>query len=267
LNTPSGLYWERRGDPAGPSLILSAGLGGMASYWRPNLDILTTRFNVHLYDQRGTGQSVRALGDVVTADDLAADIEDVMDAAGLERAIVIGHAAGAVAGLALGLRAPHRLAGLVSVNGWARTDPHFRRCIEMRLAVLAAGGPRAFLRAQPVFLYPPAWVSRNDAQLDAQLPEQLADFQGERALRARAGALLAFDVSERLGEIAAPCLIVAAQDDFLVPSLCSEALAQALPQAELAIMAAGGHACNITHAEAYDRIVIDWLSRTFLRGE
>ena len=257
----SGLYWERFGDPANPALLLSAGLGGVGAYWKANLAALAEQRCVYLYDHRGTGRSARKVPTGMTADDLAADVELVMDSAGIKQAVVIGHAAGAVAGLALGLGAPERLAGLVLVNGWAKADPHFRRCIEMRLAVLRGGGPEAFVRAQPVFLYPPAWVSQNDALLDAQLSKQVEEFQGEQTLRARINALLNFDIAERLGEIPVQTLVVGAEDDFLVPCQCSQTLSAGLPYAEIAMISAGGHACNLTHPETFNGIVRDWLSR------
>ena len=67
----SGLYWEERGPSDGPPLILSAGLGGSAAYWAPNLDALAADHRVILYDHRGTGRSSRDLAFNVSVDDMA----------------------------------------------------------------------------------------------------------------------------------------------------------------------------------------------------
>ncbi len=255
----AGLHWDRHGDPAAPPLILSAGLGGSGHYWLPNVPALAEHHCVYLYDHRGTALSDRALPATVTVDDLACDMLALMDAIGIERASVLGHAAGAVAALALALRAPDRVAGLILVNGWSRPDPHFARCVRMRLAVLEQGGPEAYLRAQPVFLFPPDWISANDAKLEAGLAAHVAEFQGDANLKARAEALMAFDVDDRLGEIAAPALLVVATDDMLVPPANSRRLAQGLPNATLATMT-GGHGCNVIHIDHFNRIALDWLS-------
>jgi aminoacrylate hydrolase len=261
----SGLYWEAQGPADGPPLILSPGLGGSAAYWAPNLEALSANHRVILYDHRGTGRSSRELAFNVSVEDMALDLVALMDGLGLGSATLVGHAAGGVAGLALALRAPERLDGLVVVNGWSRPDPHFARCFETRLALLRGTGARAFIRAQPIFLYPARWISANDARLAAEESQQLREFQGAPNVEARIAALCAFDIDARLGEIGTPTLLIAAEDDMLVPASCSERLAQGLPDATLERMT-GGHACNVTDAETFNRVLCAWLGRAPLKG-
>ena len=157
---------------------------------------------------------------------MADDVVALMDGLGLERAHFVGHAAGGLIGLALALRAPERLASLVVVNGWTRLDPHFARCFEARLALLRDTGPRAYLRAQPIFLYPATWSSehRERARRRARAISSRT-FQGSDNLEKRIAALQAFDLDDRLGEIATPLLAIAAKDDVLVPWTCTAGLA------------------------------------------
>jgi aminoacrylate hydrolase len=261
----AGLYWEEHGRPDGPPLILSPGLGGSAAYWAPNLEALSADHRVILYDHRGTGRSSRDLAFNVSVEDMALDVLALMDGLGLASATLVGHAAGGVIGLALALGAPERLGGLVVVNGWSKPDPHFVRCFEARLALLRGSGVRAFIRAQPIFLYPARWISANDERLAAEEAQQLRDFQGAPNVEARIAALAAFDVDARLAEIGTPTLLIAAQDDMLVPASCSERLAEGLPDATLEAMT-GGHACNVTEAESFNHILRGWLGRARLKG-
>jgi aminoacrylate hydrolase len=261
----AGLHWEENGPADAPPIILSAGLGGAAAYWAPNIDALARDHRIILYDHRGTGRSDRALAFNVTVEDMADDVLALMDGLGLARATLVGHAAGGAIGLALALRAPERLERLVVVNGWSKPDPHFLRCFDVRLALLRDSGVRAFLRAQPIFLYPARWISENAGRLAEEEARQLDQFQGAPNIEARIAALAAFDVDGRLAEIGTPTLLVAAQDDMLVPASCSERLAQGLPDATLATMA-GGHACNVTEAERFNHILRDWLCRARLKG-
>lgn len=256
----AGLYYETHGPDDAPPLILSSGLGGSAKYWAPNIAALAERHRVVAYDHRGTGRSDRALPATVAVEDLARDILALMDALDLPRATIMGHAAGGVAALALALLAPERIDKLVVVNGWASPDPHFLRCFAARLALLRDSGPEAYLRAQPLFLYPPNWISANDALLEAELPEQLAHFPGAETMAKRIAAFGRFDVADRLRDIHRPVLVVVSDDDMLVPPNAGVALANGLPIAGFCRAEHGGHAVNVVDPHAFNTFVLAWLA-------
>lgn len=255
-----GLHHELHGRPDGETLILSAGLGGSGGYWAPNLPALASRYRVVTYDHRGTGRSDRAGPPPASVDDMADDILKVMDGLGIAQAHILGHAAGGVMALALALRAPERLGRIVVVNGWSKPDPHFARCFDTRLSLLRDSGVEAYVRAQPIFLYPAAWISANHHRIEAEAAGHVAHFQAVPMLEARIAALRAFDIDDRLGEIGVPVLALAAADDMLVPAPCSHRLAAGIPGATLATMPWGGHACNVTKSQDFDRLVLDWLA-------
>ena len=255
-----GIYHEEHGPADAETLILSAGLGGSGAYWNPNLDILSERYRVITYDQRGSGRSDRDLPEAESVERMAKDVLGLMDGLGIERAHFLGHAAGAAIGLVLALEVPHRLGGLVLVNGWATPDPHFLRCFEVRLMLLRSCGPRAWLKAQPIFLFPAEWSSSHDDRIEAELGAQESDFQGSENLEKRVAALKHFDVDARLAEISIPVLALATADDMLVPAHCSRRLAEHIPDAALAVMDTGGHACNVTDPDGFNRIVLGWLA-------
>lgn len=255
----AGLYYELQGPEHGAPLVLSSGLGGSADYWKPNIEALSEDRRVLTYDHRGTGRSERGLPANLTADDFAEDIIALMDAVGWQRASLVGHAAGGVAGLRLARKEPDRIDRLVVVNGWIKADPHFLRCFEARLNLLRHSGIEAFLRAQPIFLYPAEWISAHIDALDAELPHQLAAFPGAETMERRIGALAKFDASAWIATLKNPTLALGAYDDMLVPWTCSEALAAANPCIRRANMAWGGHACNVTDPDTFNRIVLDFL--------
>lgn len=263
--TPGGLYYEEHGTRYGAPMVFSSGLGGAGKYWRVNIeqsgqyDDFEDEHRVILYDHRGTGRSERSLPQVVTVEHMADDLLAVMDSADIERANLIGHAAGAAAALSLAISNPDRIQTLTLVNGWSRADPHFLRCFDARLALLRDSGAGAYLRAQPLFLYPPDWSSENAERLAAEDEEHLAHFAGAEVYEKRIAALAAFDVDARLGEVSAPTLVIAAADDMLVPPRCSRHLAGRIPGARLVTMDWGGHACNVTDPSVFNTIVLKFL--------
>lgn len=252
----AGLYYEDHGS--GPPLILSAGMGGSGNYWRPNLAALAERHRVILYDHRGTGRSDRTI--TPRLESIGDDIRLLMDELGIEKASILGHAIGGMGGLSLALDTPERVERLVVVNGWGRLDPYTARCFDARLALLRAYGPGKYVDAQPIFLFPPQWISDNSARLDEEAKHHVAGFPAEM-VEARILEALQFDLIDRLAAtpLQTPVLLLASDDDALVPPGCSLVLAQAIPQAQLVRMPWGGHACNVTDPTGFEARVLAFL--------
>jgi len=247
-----GLWFEWHGPPEGEVLILSPGLGGAGSYWAPNLAALSRDHRVLVYDHRGTGRSGPLSDGPVSVASMAADVRALMDELGVQRPCFLGHALGGLIGLELGAV----LAKRVIVNGWPRLDPHTALCFDMRLELLRASGPDAYVRAQPIFLYPAGWSSMNSGMLDLEAEHQLERLPPVATVEKRIAAARAFEL--RPGP-ACPTLLVAAADDVLVPALCSELLAGELANATVASLEWGGHACNVTDPDTFNRLVLKFL--------
>jgi len=257
------LYHEVHGPVDGHTVLLSSGLGGSAGFWKPQIPALVAAgWRVLAYDQRGTGRSPEALQANYSIADMARDVVEVLDATGTQRCHLVGHALGGLVGLQLALDAPERLASLVLVNAWSRPNPHSARCFEARLALLSAYGPRAYVEAQPIFLYPAAWCAEHADAVQAEVDHAFAHFPGEANMRARIGALRAFDVDAQLGAIPMPTLVAAATDDVLVPWTMSQRLADGLPHATLDRMPHGGHAHSVTEAAAFNAALLEFLGKT-----
>jgi aminoacrylate hydrolase len=255
-----GLYVETHGPKNGPAVVLSAGLGGSGAYWLPNLDALAARHRVILYDHRGTARSDRRLPQDLSIEQMADDVLAVLDGLEIEAAHLVGHALGGLIGLAAALKAPDRLASLLAVNAWARLEAVTGRCFETRLSLLHHAGVDAFIAATPIFLYPAAWMAARPKRLAEEARHQRMAFPGIETTEARIGAVTAFDVRERLCEIAAPVLSLAAEDDILSPWTAAQALAKALPGGQFLLLPRGGHACNVTEPETFHRIALAWLA-------
>ncbi len=71
-----------------------------------------------VYDRRGQGRSSAAAPPSVDED--AADLGAVLDAAGVDRAVVVGQSQGGAAAIAFAARDPERVAALVLVGAYAR---------------------------------------------------------------------------------------------------------------------------------------------------
>lgn len=248
------------GPEGAETVVLSSGLGGAAGYWAANLAALTARFRVVTYDHRGCGRTGGEVPEGASIADMADDLSEVLDASGTERAHVVGHALGGLIGLDLALRAPERVASLTLINAWSRVDAHSLRCFAVRLALLDNAGIPAFVKAQPLFLYPAEWMARNAARMAEEEAHGVAHFQGVENVKRRITALAAFDIDARLGEVAVPVLAIATRDDLLVPWSRSVRLAEGIAGARLVLEPEGGHAVNVTRPERFDTVLAAFLS-------
>ncbi|WP_174243227.1 pyrimidine utilization protein D [Beijerinckia sp. L45] len=244
---------------AAETVLLSSGLGGAGAFWQPQLAALSERYRVVLYDQRGTGRNTEPLPDGYSIGAMADDVIEILDHLDVARCAFVGHALGGIVGLDLALRYPNRLTSLVPVNAWAKTDGHTAMCFAVRKDLLLHVGPAAYVRAQPIFLYPAPWLSQNAERLAREEAHGIAHFQGADTLLKRIGALLAFDVSARLGEITVPTLVAASRDDILVPWTASERLADGIPTARLWVTPEGGHGFTVTEPEIFNAALLRFL--------
>ncbi|MDO8975110.1 pyrimidine utilization protein D [Reyranella sp.] len=250
------------GRPGAATVLLSAGLGGAAGYWTPQLAALTARYRVITYDQSGTGRArATRLPAGYAIADMADEVREILDATSTKSCHFVGHALGGLAGVDLALRHPDRVRSLTIVNGWATADAHTRRCFEIRVALLKSAGPEAYVRAQPIFLYPATWLAANAERMATEDAHALSGFQGSDNLLRRIEALLSFDATAQLDALNLPVLLSAARDDVLVSCSQSEALAARLPDALLDVAPFGGHAHNVTEPAAFNELLLGFLDR------
>jgi len=265
----NGLYYEEHGSRFGELLILVSGLGGSADYWKPNMAALAppqfTRdreYRVIVFDQRGTGRSERTISDTPTIEAIAEDILSLIQELRVPYANILGHAIGGMAGMVAAIAEPSRVKRLIVVNGWARADAYTRRCFNTRLKLLKAGGPRDYIHAQPIFLYTPHWTSDHDAELAAEEDHLIAALPDLRILERRIADALAFDISRDISRITSKTLLIASEDDALVPLSCSERIWSGMTNnvdRNMERMRWGGHACNVTQPDTFNKLVLDFL--------
>ncbi|WP_380181539.1 pyrimidine utilization protein D [Kalamiella sp. sgz302252] len=252
-------------SPSAPTLVLSAGLGGLGSFWQPQLAELRKAYRVVIYDQRGTGRSPDALPADYSMRDMAAELAAALAEREITRFGVIGHALGGMVAMQLALDYPDRVTLIAIVNGWLRLNAHTRRCFQVRQDLLLNVGVEAYVRAQPLFLYPADWLSENQARIEAEDALHCAHFQGMENLLRRLHALMNCDFTHQASHITQPVLVICSQDDLLVPSVCTQQLYEALPNAMLKRMPRGGHAMSVTESAAFNEILLTWLDASHQR--
>jgi len=191
------------------------------------------------YDARGHGRSSPApVPEAYTYDDLGRDLEAVLDAREIERAVLAGASMGAHTMLWLALHAPDRVAGLVVIT--PAYDPatqdgaeRFARWIALADG-LERGGIDGFIAAQGNGGLPAAWQETVEKVTRQRLSQHSNLDAVADALRAVPRSRPFGEISE-LASISVPVAVVVSADepDPGHPESVGEAYAAAIPGARL----------------------------------
>jgi aminoacrylate hydrolase len=172
----------------------------------------------------------------------------------------LGWSTGGAIGQTLAIDKPQRVARLVLCSTWTHCDSWFRRLFEARREVLRKGGSELYAAFFPLWVYPPDYVNGHDAAIAEEVRQAITGAPPSEVVTGRIDALLAFDRRAGLSRIRGPTLVVASENDYVIPSYHAEALARAIPRARLAMIPGGGHANTATRPAEFNRIVLEFLS-------
>lgn len=252
VTTPDGAKLAVTQEGQGADILLVSGLGGAAGFWSPTVPALAAEFRVTRFDQRGIGASSRGTA-ACDIDRLAADCIAVMDAAGIARAVFVGHSTGGAIGQALGRIAPDRLRGLVLSATWLKPSRYMTALFEARRRILYLD-PATYAATGAVLGYAPAWLEAHWAVFEAATAKPPITEQARLIVRERIDALLAFDGSASTPALACPTFVLGARDDAIVPAFLQEELAAVLPrERQLLMYEDGGHFFPITRTDDFVR--------------
>jgi aminoacrylate hydrolase len=156
---------------------------------------------------------------------------------------------------------PERLASLVLYATWTKCDPFFARIFEARRALLMSVGPAAYVRGTSFFLYPDWWINQNLALIEQREKVTIPNFPAPEIVASRIDAIVAFDRTADLPKIRTRTLVICAKDDFLTPPYFSQALAKAIPGAQLKVLDKGGHCASETALEELNKAVLGFIEK------
>jgi 3-oxoadipate enol-lactonase len=251
------VYWRAHG--AGPPLVLINGYGASAFAWpRGWLRGLERRHRLITLDNRGGGASRHADAPFSIAD-LAGDVVAVLDAAGVDRAVVLGLSMGGMIAQELALQAPERVAALVLVA----TRPPVPRFVAPPVAsALAMGLPpapgqslAAYFRRLWTRSAAPGFAER-EPELIEELVRQTLEWPTPRAqLLNQVRAMTGWAHAERLRGIAVPTVVVHGALDPMSPVANGRAIADLIPGARYVELEGVGHLVPVEAPAALDEAI------------
>lgn len=234
---------------SGPPLLLLTGLGGVGRAWGAHRERFAEHFTTIVPDHRGTGSSdAPPSGYTISAH--AADMAAVVRSVGLGPAHIVGSSTGGAIGQTMAIDHADTVRSLVPVSSWAGPDPFFEHQFVVRRRVLTESGPLAYLEASALFLFDPAFASRNPSRVREWIQKASAGPSNPEVMAQRIDMIRAHDERARLDEITAPTLVLVGEHDICTPPHLSVELAEGIPGARLEVLP-GGHFVYIEHPDAF----------------
>jgi 2-(acetamidomethylene)succinate hydrolase len=118
---------------SGPAVVLLHGTSANHAVWEPVGDVLAEKATVVALDQRGHGRSDKpATG--YRGEDFVSDVETVLDALGIERAVIAGHSLGGRNAWLAAAWLPDRVSGAVVVDYTPYVEPAVLDELDVRVA-------------------------------------------------------------------------------------------------------------------------------------
>jgi 3-oxoadipate enol-lactonase len=248
------------------TVLLITGLGWRSADWGTELPArLARRHRVVRFDNRGTGgSSVSSSG--FTLEDMAADAVAVLDAVGAHTAHVAGISMGGMITQLLALDHADRVSRVVLIAthfGGKEIEPPTEAA--MRLfdpAEFVARGrdPVQMMRYQLEVICAPGFVERDPEAIELLLENVRRQPTRPNGFLGQLQAILGSDRSARVGGIRAPALVIHGNDDPLIRPSNGVKLAERIPNAQLALLEACGHAVPLEQPEATARLMLDFFS-------
>jgi 3-oxoadipate enol-lactonase len=256
------IYYEIHGE--GEPLVLIYGYAGHSGLWFRQIPVLSKKYQVIAFDNRGIGRSDKP--DIpYTMAMMAGDTSGLLDAIGIDAAHIFGISMGGMIAQHFALNYPRRVISLMlgcTYCGGVHSVPIKPEA----LSALADFGrlkksPEEFVRRLVPFLLSRECIERNPDIVEKMIAKQLEYPILLHGLVRQAEAIMGHDTYELLPSIKLPTLVITGDNDGLIPFENSRILASRIPRSESAIVNGAGHLFFIENAQESNKVVLSFLEQ------
>lgn len=263
---PLRLHYNDIGEGAETVVMLHGsgpGASGWANFNRNVGPFADAGYRVLLLDCPGWSKSDPVVCTGSRSDLNARALKGLLDALGLEKVHIVGNSMGGHSTVAFALANPTRVGKLVLMGGGTGGPSQFvpmpTEGIKLLQGLYREPTIENLKKMMAVFVFDSSSLTEElfQARLDNMLArrDHLDNFVKSLAANPKQFP----DQGPRLGEVAAPTLVIWGRDDRFVPMDLGLRLLWGMPNAQLHVFNRCGHWAQWEHADTFNRMVLDFL--------
>jgi 3-oxoadipate enol-lactonase len=242
------------------TIVLVNGLADDLETWAlQENDLTAAGYQLLLFDNRGVGKTSKPAGPY-SSQMMAADTKGLVGHLGITGFHLLGVSMGGMIAQEYALAYPGDLQSVTLGCTYAAPGPFCSRMFAMWADMAPVLGVPFVMRDVTLWAFTVEFFS--------QRPGELAEFEAAMryldqplpAYLAQLATIQHHDTTSRLSQITTPTLVLAGEQDILIPVSLSRQLHQAIPGSEW-VTVPGGHACVWEHPASFNTAVLDFIRR------
>lgn len=255
------MYYESMGE--GDPVVLVTGYGADLFQWALQAPELAQSYSVYMIDNRGVGLTDKPDGPY-TIKMMADDVAGFFDAAGIDKAHLVGHSMGGMIAQQFALDHPDRLRSLTLASTTCRVPKGAEILLMLWTDILEKLGNEAFVNNVIAWCFTFEFVENQFDSL-MMMREMMLEHFKERPLlpgsfRSQCAAATTFDLADQIKNISVPTMVLVGKNDILTPPSFSEEIAKRIPGSFLNVIE-GGHAYNQEVPSAFNRALLEFFEQ------
>lgn len=241
------------------TVVLINGLADDLLTWVYQVDaLLSAGYRVLRFDNRGIGQSSASAGPYTTSL-FAQDAKALVDELGITDFHLMGVSMGGMIAQEYALAYPDGLRSLTLACTYAAPGPFCSRMFSLWADMAPIMGVPAVMRDVTLWAFTQEFFAEREDELEEFETAMAYMNQSVPAYLAQLHSIRHHDTVARLSALKVPTLVLAGEEDILIPVHLSRTLHELIPGSRFATTA-GGHGCIWEHPEPFNQQFISFIN-------
>lgn len=252
------INYELEGPENAPVVTFSHSLSANMKMWDAQVEALRGQYRILRYDTRGHGGTEAPEGPY-TLEQLAGDVAGLLKALGIGQTHFVGLSLGGMTGQTLALEHPELLLSLTLCDTSSGYGPEATAMWEDRIRAAKENGLGATVETTIERWFSPGFIAQQPELID-----QVRQMIRSTPVAGYAGcghAIARLSLTDRIGAISAPTLIIVGEDDPGTPVEMHRIIHDRIADSELVVIPTARHLSNMESADEFNAALTRFLAR------